>query len=608
MIESLEEQQTLESQIPGTRSPMALFLKSGRLSRAESSPKSPCLLSPNSTTLSHRRKASGATPKARLRHDDSQIQFAPIESSPLAPSNVESQMLTERQKEVSARQAQDAAMFPEIRSSRQGTPNSTSNNLPKFALKSRKAREPLPDADSESSPTFLPDNIMQDFLGSSPTPSSSRRRSTEQSPDDDLPSSPPFVSSHLRVPFPASSDARADIPETQNDKLDRKHNNEELRESDKEALFEDANNILSDQEVFVDAPSEPLSDIYTVSGVEKQSEAQRTHGTVNKESIARQTTSKDTWGEDFQTVPKFSPPPEEELGRCRSELNDEVTRLLNSFSNEVTRSQEEEGGVESSQDRTAQSQGGTRKRKHSANGDVSACKRTATGDTNEVEVPRSTMRPREVEADCVLIKAGPAQGLFHSVSPETSVKMERSESPPGISSLPSFVEETVLSGRQRPRPRDSRAEKRRGSQDKHSQRQSRAKMQIQREYIPDGDPPIGGSRRRSGRRSHPTSDDWHEDTADMRSMPSLATKAGGAETGAEEEEERQEQEQEQEEGDVSGRVKGSGIVQGFRDLLGQLKQVNLRPEEAEEVLALVWEIGPEAQAAARGRNHRRDEG
>ena len=606
MIESLEEQELLENQIPGVRSPMALFLKSGRLSKAGSSPRSPCLQSPTSTSLSHRRKASGATPRARLRHDDSQIQFAPIESSPLAPSNVESQMLTERQMEVSARQAQDAAMFPEIRSSRQGTPNSKSNKLPKFALKSRKAREPLPDADSESSPTFPPDNIMQDFLGSSPTPSSSRRRSTERSPDDDLPSSPPFVSSHLRVPSPVSSDARANVPEIQHGKLDRKHDNEEVRALDEEPLLEDANNILSDQEVFVDAPSEPLSDIYTVSGVEKQSEAQRTHGTVNNQDRARRTSDADTRGEGFQAIPKLSPSPEEEVGRCRSELNDEVTRLLNSFSNEITGSQEEEGRVESSQDGTAQSQGRTRKRKHSANGDVPPCKRTATGDTNEVEVSRSTTRPREVEADCVLIKAGPAQGLFHSVSPEASVKVERSESPPGISDLASFVEETVLSGRRRPRPSGSQAEKRRGSRGKHSQGQSRGKMQIQREYIPDGDPPIGGPRRRSGRRSHATSDDWHEDATDMRSRPNLPMTAGGAETGAEEEEE--EEEVEQEEGDVSGRMKGSGIVQGFRDLLGQLKQVNLRPEEAEEVLALVWEIGPEAQAAARGRSHRRDEG
>ncbi|KAH0537494.1 hypothetical protein FGG08_005712 [Glutinoglossum americanum] len=68
-------------------------------------------------------KASGLgsaklTPKPRLRHDDSQIQFAPIQSSPIDDAGMDSQVLTDHQRDVRERQQMDAAaMFPDIRSS-----------------------------------------------------------------------------------------------------------------------------------------------------------------------------------------------------------------------------------------------------------------------------------------------------------------------------------------------------------------------------------------------------------------------------------------------------------------------------------------------------------
>ncbi|KAG7136801.1 Telomere length regulator protein rif1 like [Verticillium longisporum] len=57
-----------------------------------------------------------STPKSRLRHDDSQLHFTPVESSPLAGAK-ESQVLTERQQEVRERQKDAAAIFPGLRSS-----------------------------------------------------------------------------------------------------------------------------------------------------------------------------------------------------------------------------------------------------------------------------------------------------------------------------------------------------------------------------------------------------------------------------------------------------------------------------------------------------------
>ena len=144
------------------------------------------------------RQGVKTTPKARLRHDDSQIQFAAIESSPLQPESLESQYLTDRQKEVKERQGREAAaMFPEIRSSPRSTPRSTDYMLPKLVFKSARHSAPPSATDEDTSPTYPPDALMNAFLGSSPTPSS--RRSIDQRTGDDPPSSPPFVSSGLQT-------------------------------------------------------------------------------------------------------------------------------------------------------------------------------------------------------------------------------------------------------------------------------------------------------------------------------------------------------------------------------------------------------------------------
>ena len=143
------------------------------------------------------RQVVKTTPKARLRHDDSQIQFAAIESSPLQPEPVESQYLTDRQKEIKERQGREvAAMFPEITSSPRSTFRPTEYSLPKLVFKSDQNQAPEA-AMEDTSPTYLPDPLMNEFLGSSPTPSS--KRSSDRRSDDDPPSSPPFVSSHLQI-------------------------------------------------------------------------------------------------------------------------------------------------------------------------------------------------------------------------------------------------------------------------------------------------------------------------------------------------------------------------------------------------------------------------
>ncbi|KAL8738382.1 MAG: hypothetical protein Q9181_000804 [Wetmoreana brouardii] len=137
------------------------------------------------------RREREMTPRARLRHDDSQIQFAAVDSSSLTPEVMEFQHLTDRQKEVKERQVQGAAaMFPDIRSSPR-RPRSA-ERPPELVLHMRRAPGKPLDADAEPSPTFPPgDATMNEFLGSSPTPRSSRKGSVDRQMKDGPASSPP---------------------------------------------------------------------------------------------------------------------------------------------------------------------------------------------------------------------------------------------------------------------------------------------------------------------------------------------------------------------------------------------------------------------------------
>ena len=152
------------------------------------------------------RFSSKTTPRAKLRHDDSQIQFAAIESSPLAPDAERSQALTERQKEVRERQQIDAAMFPNIRSSPSIVPQADEYRLPTLGFQVQ-AMPAAVHSDGDSSPRFPPDMTINDFLGSSPTPSSTRQRRELPMSDDGPPSSPPFIASRGQAEFlPRSED------------------------------------------------------------------------------------------------------------------------------------------------------------------------------------------------------------------------------------------------------------------------------------------------------------------------------------------------------------------------------------------------------------------
>ncbi|GKT41700.1 uncharacterized protein ColSpa_01881 [Colletotrichum spaethianum] len=132
-----------------------------------------------------RGRRSAAT--ARLRHDDSQIQFAPIEKSPLNPTvNPESQVLTERQKEIRERQKDTAALYPEMRSSPQAHPQENTSVEPESAV---------PDNGPETPKDVTPKRNAryEDFVSSTPTPRRGQALAMAENDQDmtDPPSSPP---------------------------------------------------------------------------------------------------------------------------------------------------------------------------------------------------------------------------------------------------------------------------------------------------------------------------------------------------------------------------------------------------------------------------------
>ncbi|KAH7027823.1 Rap1-interacting factor 1 N terminal-domain-containing protein [Microdochium trichocladiopsis] len=122
---------------------------------------------------------------ARLRHDDSQIHFAAIDSS--SPSgDVEPQHLTERQIEIRERQRDASVLFPELRSS-------AGQNADSLELEPQLPQQIVDHAAREHAATPERNQAFEDFVSSTPTP---RRGQAALIIEDhygldEVPSSPP---------------------------------------------------------------------------------------------------------------------------------------------------------------------------------------------------------------------------------------------------------------------------------------------------------------------------------------------------------------------------------------------------------------------------------
>lgn len=173
----------------------------------------PLKRSRESTPDPNSRKSRKRNLVPKLRHEDSQIQFEAIESSPISDAVMDSQLLTERQKGVRARQQTEAAMFPDIRSSPRSKEKSngkrprSSGELPLHRSASNERTVASPDIERETTPTLILQGEYDDYVNSSPTPT---RASREDNDVPDPPSSPP--ESIVQEQSTRYNDDEADIP------------------------------------------------------------------------------------------------------------------------------------------------------------------------------------------------------------------------------------------------------------------------------------------------------------------------------------------------------------------------------------------------------------
>lgn len=158
----------------------------------------------SASTSARKRRPSKPEMTPKLRHDNSQIQFAVIESSPVRETQ-ETQHLTENQREVKERQQEEAqAMFADLRSSprlkKKSGRLSLSSDLP-TSLPGTGTRSGTPPI-GLSAPL-----VGDDFIASSPTPQRSQKDSQAAVYSDDegaqIPSSPPRGRS--RTPSPRAN-------------------------------------------------------------------------------------------------------------------------------------------------------------------------------------------------------------------------------------------------------------------------------------------------------------------------------------------------------------------------------------------------------------------
>lgn len=140
-----------------------------------------------------KRKSRKLDVTPRFRHDDSQVQFEAIESSPLADRIMDSQLLTDRQKETKERQNTDQAMFPDLRSTpvakEKLVQNDSEVDLP-IHRSSSQLRTRNVTITRATTPTLVLPSDDDGFIASSPTPT---RAIQGEKMILDPPSSPPEV-------------------------------------------------------------------------------------------------------------------------------------------------------------------------------------------------------------------------------------------------------------------------------------------------------------------------------------------------------------------------------------------------------------------------------
>ncbi|KAH7327508.1 Rap1-interacting factor 1 N terminal-domain-containing protein [Rhexocercosporidium sp. MPI-PUGE-AT-0058] len=170
----------------------------------------------DNTPESSGRKSRKRDVTPRIRHDDSQVQFEAVESSPMADRVLDSQLLTDKQKETKERQQAEQSMFPDL--------GSTPNPREKSARKPEEAEMELPTRQSsqlrtkpsderQTTPNLPIPSDDDGYVASSPTPTRSIRGEPDVRAESDPPSSPPVAPKRKTAYVESSSPSLEHTPE-----------------------------------------------------------------------------------------------------------------------------------------------------------------------------------------------------------------------------------------------------------------------------------------------------------------------------------------------------------------------------------------------------------
>ncbi|KAI6367641.1 hypothetical protein MCOR25_004863 [Pyricularia grisea] len=196
MIDTQEDMNMLDTDSTRSRSPVKKGFTPVKTStsRRQSPRKTPSASSGVRKLSVNKRRKAKASP--RLRHDDSQIDFAPIHSSPSAVT-FDSQVLTERQKEVRLRQKAAAAILPEMMGDEV---QDTNNSGPGPSL--QPVPEPSSPANRDLPRATTPEKtgIFNDYVSSTPTPRRGQLLHIIDNDNTDPPSSPPEPRRYPLIP------------------------------------------------------------------------------------------------------------------------------------------------------------------------------------------------------------------------------------------------------------------------------------------------------------------------------------------------------------------------------------------------------------------------
>ncbi|KAG2163108.1 hypothetical protein VTO58DRAFT_110574 [Aureobasidium pullulans] len=193
LIESQENMDVQETPSPIRHHPTKRPQRMSVLSRAvAASPR-------RERTVTRRQPASKTAPKSKLRHNDSQVEFTAVESS--SPAPMDSQLLTEHQREVKSRQQLETATFyPEFSSSPGPQRRASRSGLPLLDF----SRQQTVTDTGYATPIFNDEHgPIDEYITSSPTPKAGEKSqapvlgdtemedSAFEADDAEIPSSPP---------------------------------------------------------------------------------------------------------------------------------------------------------------------------------------------------------------------------------------------------------------------------------------------------------------------------------------------------------------------------------------------------------------------------------